>query len=146
MPASERNAVRTWSGICSHTRDHHMGQARKSVSTGCVRKRFCRVPPRGHHQQPDRGAWTRYVGPGRKLVLDIHGSYLRCHESPPTTGCWQVTRAWLDLAWQTLRYECPLLTESKKLRWPTLRQFPGRPDVAIKLSLALEKLTFLCEV
>ena len=87
-----------------------------------------------------------YVEPGRKLVLDIHGSYLRCHESPPTTGCWQVTRAWLDLAWQTLRDECPLFTESKKLRSPTLRQLPGRPDVAIKLSLALEKLTFLCEV
>ena len=25
----------------------------------------------------------------------------------------------------------------------TLRQFPGRPDVAIRLSLALEKLTYL---
>ena len=27
----------------------------------------------------------------------------------------------------------------------TLRQFPGRPDVAIRLSLALEKLTYLCQ-
>ena len=37
------------------------------------------------------------------LSLDIKWyDNLRCQERPPTTGCWQVTSAWLDFAWQTL--------------------------------------------
>ena len=137
-----------------HMGDHkecQESQLKKTLHGCIIRMRFCTVPPHGHHPQPDREAlkfflksWSSWEEPmwtwdARKVLQQ------QVADKSPMPDLISHGRPWVGkVAIERMSVESQNSRAFKPVL--TLRQFPGRPDVAIRLSLALEKLTYLWQV
>ena len=113
----------------------------------CVRMRFCTAPLPGHLPQPDREALTKF---GQVDFLEFKHWSMWEPEMPGQASNNRLLAGHQSLTWfrmadlELVKFAQECWGKARIKPDLTLRQFPGRPDVAIRLSLALEKLTYLC--